>query len=73
VFDANQAAIPGASLELTSTETNEKRDVKAGDNGEFVITTLRPGKYLLRITAQGFASRQAATTRRASASSRWMR
>ncbi|MGZ8845380.1 MAG: TonB-dependent receptor domain-containing protein [Pyrinomonadaceae bacterium] len=57
VYDANEAAIAGATLELTSVETNEKRSVTTGGSGDFSISLLTPGKYQLRATANGFTSR----------------
>jgi len=54
IYDPNQAVIPGAEITLKSSETNESRTVKSGDNGEFSIASLKPGNYTLETTVPGF-------------------
>ncbi|HEV3469462.1 MAG TPA: TonB-dependent receptor [Pyrinomonadaceae bacterium] len=58
ITDVNLAAIPGATLELTSRETNETRRAAAGEGGEYAFTSLPPGEYDLVISAAGFATRK---------------
>ena len=54
VYDPNRAVIPGAEVKLTSTETNEVRNVTSGADGEYSISSIRPGTYELTVAANGF-------------------
>jgi len=55
VFDPQQQAIPGASIQLTSLGTQATRQVKSNDQGLFQMTGLLPGEYKLVVEAAGFA------------------
>ena len=55
VFDPQQQAIPGASVQLTSVSTQATRRVNSNDQGLFQITGLLPGEYKLAVEAAGFA------------------
>ena len=55
VFDPQQQAIPGASVQLTSQGTQATRQVKSNDQGLFQMTGLLPGEYKLVVEAVGFA------------------
>src|ERR1044072_6858086 len=57
VLDSNRAGIAGATLELARSDTNDKRTAASGESGDFSINLLTPGKYQLRVTANGFAPR----------------
>src|SRR4030095_7140746 len=46
--------IPGATLKLTSTETNETREIQSGGDGDYTMDALRPGAYQLEVTKEGF-------------------
>ena len=54
VRDSSGAVIPGASITVTSQGTNETRTVVADAQGSFRIDAVNPGRYTVRIEAQGF-------------------
>lgn len=56
VTDSSGAAVPNATVELTSIDTHETRTVKSGGSGEFTFTLLKPSRYSLAVTAAGFKS-----------------
>ncbi len=55
VFDPQQRAIPGASVELVSASTHSARHVSSDEQGTFQISGLLPGDYDLNVQASGFA------------------
>lgn len=55
VFDPQQQALPGASVQLTSDSTHASRHVATNDHGMFQITGLLPGVYKFSVHAAGFA------------------
>ena len=57
IYDSNDAAIAGAELEFTNVETNVARSARADSGGQYAISSVTPGRYRLRISAQGFAAR----------------
>ena len=63
VTDSTEAVIPGASVELTNTETQEKRIVTSGPGGEYTFTLLKPSRYSLKVSAPGFKAFQASQAR----------
>ena len=54
VKDANGAAVPGATVTLTSKETNKSQQVASSDEGFYRISGLAPGSYSLIAEKQGF-------------------
>lgn len=54
VTDSTGAVIPGAKVELTNVETQEKRVVSTSGGGEYTFTLLKPSRYSLTVTAAGF-------------------
>ncbi|MGH9943545.1 MAG: carboxypeptidase regulatory-like domain-containing protein [Pyrinomonadaceae bacterium] len=54
ITDPNKAVIPGATVKLVNTETNELRETTSGAEGEYTISSLPPGAYRLEAEAQGF-------------------
>jgi hypothetical protein len=54
VYDPNKAAIPGATVKLTSLATGEMRSTTSGENGEYGISSLAPGSYQLEIEKPDF-------------------
>jgi outer membrane receptor protein involved in Fe transport len=54
IEDPSGAIVPGANITLTSTETGATREVKADDQGRYSLLNVLPGKYSLKISAQGF-------------------
>jgi hypothetical protein len=59
VKDPTGAAIPNAAITLSGSEQSFTRTTKTGQEGEFVIPTLPPGSYRLKVTADGFVDREA--------------
>src|SRR2546427_12094518 len=54
VMDATNAAIPGATVRLTSRETRSERSAKTDEDGRFNFPQLRPGAYSVKVEADGF-------------------
>jgi len=54
VTDASSAVIPGATVAVRNTATNQIRTVKTGPQGDYTVTTLNPGIYAVTITMPGF-------------------
>jgi Carboxypeptidase regulatory-like domain len=54
VTDQSGAAIPRATVALTTLGTNVKRTVTTNDSGDFTIAGLAPGSYQLIASHQGF-------------------
>ena len=54
VIDANGAAIPGASVKLTSLTTSQLRETLSENSGDFGFTILPPGAYKVEVSANGF-------------------
>jgi hypothetical protein len=54
VTDPNGAVIEGAAVTLTSDETGETRTTTSNGDGEYIISSLRPGPYRLKVAAAGF-------------------
>src|SRR5712692_7407944 len=58
VTDPAAAAIPGATVTITSTENGLKRSVKTDEAGRFSFPQLKPGIYSVKAEANGFAALQ---------------
>lgn len=56
VQDKTGAIIPGAQVSLTLRDGRTLQTVMSGANGEFALTKLPAGSYLLAVTAKGFAT-----------------
>ena len=56
VYDPNKAVVPGATVSLTNQETGEARSTNSGEQGAYALSSLRPGRYRLSISAPGFAT-----------------
>jgi hypothetical protein len=56
VTDPAGAVIVSASVKATNKETNEVRTVTSGGEGEFAISSLTPGTYVVEISATNFKS-----------------
>ncbi len=54
VFDASNAAVPGAKLTAVNVATNETANATTDNSGAYTIPFLRPGQYRMTVTAQGF-------------------
>src|ERR1700693_3168744 len=58
VIDPAGAAIPGASVTVTSIENGLKRSVKTDDSGRFSFPQLKPGVYSVKAEADRFEPQQ---------------
>src|SRR5665213_280210 len=56
VQDMSGAALPGATIKATQTETGISRTVMAEGDGGYVITNLPLGPYTIEVTKEGFSS-----------------
>jgi hypothetical protein len=54
VKDSNGAAVPGATVTLTSKETNKTQQVQSSGEGFYRVSGLAPGVYSLTAEKQGF-------------------
>jgi len=54
VTDPNGAVVNGAMAKLVNQATNIETQVRPNQNGYFVFVNVKPGRYILRIEAQGF-------------------
>jgi hypothetical protein len=54
VQDTSGAAIPGAEVTLTSSETSFKQTTKSNGSGVYVFSPLKIGSYMVTVKAQGF-------------------
>ena len=54
VRDSSGAAIPGAVVRLSSSETASNVEVVSDEQGAYTITALAPGQYRLEATLDGF-------------------
>src|SRR5262245_8871548 len=54
VRDAQGAAVPGATVELTSPRRNDTQVATANEAGDFVFLNLLPDTYSLKVTMDSF-------------------
>src|ERR1051326_3838906 len=54
VTDASGAGVPGATVKVTQTETNESREIQTSETGGYTLSTLAAGPYTLTVSKQGF-------------------
>ena len=54
VFDPNNAVISGAQVKLISQDTNEERTAVSGVDGEYSVSSLKPGRYRLDVSYPNF-------------------
>jgi len=54
IFDATNAAIPGAKIVVHNTANNADTTVMSGTSGEFKTPGLAPGNYTVTVTMAGF-------------------
>ncbi len=54
VVDPNGAAIAGAAVKITNTQTGVSRDTVSQDDGSFRLDAVDPGTYSVEISATGF-------------------
>src|ERR1700683_575209 len=58
VADPTDAAIPGATVTVTSIEDGFRRFVKTDDSGRFSFPQLKPGTYSVKAEADRFEAQQ---------------
>jgi hypothetical protein len=56
VTDEQNAVIPGATVKLTDTSTNEVMNSLTNTDGRYVFASVKPGKYNLSFGKDGFTS-----------------
>jgi hypothetical protein len=56
VTDTDDAAIPGAKVQLIGVESKAVREVETGSTGDFSLAGVEPGGYNLMIAAKGFGA-----------------
>ncbi|HVF51904.1 MAG TPA: TonB-dependent receptor [Pyrinomonadaceae bacterium] len=54
VTDSAGASVPGASITVVNTATNETRRVVSNDDGNYTVTPLSPGAYVMTVEAANF-------------------
>ena len=54
VTDQNKAVVVGATVTAKSTERGTTRTARTGSDGSYVLPTLQPGVYEVRVEASGF-------------------
>jgi Carboxypeptidase regulatory-like domain/TonB dependent receptor len=54
VRDASGAVVPGATVTVTNVRTNIAVQTQAGDDGGYVVPSLRPGDYSVTAESAGF-------------------
>jgi outer membrane receptor protein involved in Fe transport len=56
VLDPAKAGVRDATITLTHLASGATRELKSDELGEFVFTSVTPGRYTVRAEAQGFAA-----------------
>ncbi|MBS1850315.1 MAG: TonB-dependent receptor [Acidobacteria bacterium] len=56
--DTSGAVLSGAAITVTNSQTQFTRTVTTGTNGDYVVTPLAPGEYIVRASATGFRTRE---------------
>lgn len=58
VMDQSGAVIPDVTVTVTNQETGQKSTALSGELGNYMALELRPGRYSVSFTAQGFARKE---------------
>src|SRR5690242_383016 len=56
VTDSTQAAVPGASVQLSSLDTGVTKEIEANDSGVYLFSDLLPGRYKVTVSAKAFGA-----------------
>src|SRR5262245_29329377 len=56
VSDPTGALVAGAAVKVHSLDTNADREVVTDSAGGYVVPSLLPGNYMVRVTATGFGT-----------------
>ena len=54
VSDATGASVPGAAVRVVNTATNDRREVQSDLDGNYTVTNLTPGVYVVTAEKAGF-------------------
>jgi outer membrane receptor protein involved in Fe transport len=54
IRDSSRAVVPGAKVMLTNQATGVTRSATTGDEGNYLFTSVPPGRYTLAVEATGF-------------------
>jgi len=54
VTDSSGLAVPGATVKVTQTETNQVRDTTTSETGTYSFPNVAPGTYQVNVTLSGF-------------------
>ncbi len=54
VTDADNAVLPGVSVEAVHTDTGTRYSGQTGGDGRFSLQNVRPGSYIVTVTLEGF-------------------
>ncbi|MGH9329468.1 MAG: TonB-dependent receptor, partial [Vicinamibacterales bacterium] len=54
IFDQARAVLPGAAVTVTNEATGITREAVTGSEGRFILPTLTPGTYTIRVELPGF-------------------
>ncbi|HEY3129502.1 MAG TPA: TonB-dependent receptor [Acidobacteriota bacterium] len=54
VTDPSQAAVPGATVKIINTQTNQVREALTGDTGAFSFSDVPAGTYAVKVGLPGF-------------------
>src|SRR6266498_4465056 len=63
VIDPNGATVSGAAITVTEISKGTTRTVKSDENGSYVILSLQPGTYNMKVEASGFANQNVTNIR----------
>lgn len=58
VLDGNQLVVPGAVVAVTAQETHLLRSTRSNDEGFYSLSGLPPGRYDIKLTANGFGAQE---------------
>ncbi len=58
VRDSTGAVIAKASVILANVDTGIERPGNSNESGNYVFVDITPGRYTLKVTAQGFSTQQ---------------
>ena len=59
ITDQTGAAVPGATIQVVNSGTNEKYTVVSGDKGEYAVPSLPAGSYHVTVSKPGFKTQTA--------------
>src|SRR5437763_10576184 len=54
VIDPQNAVVPGAAIDVISSDTRVRQKTVTNSEGEWKILFLNPGRYTISVSAQGF-------------------